>query len=258
MWTVKKLSQLSGVSVRALHHYDAIGLLKPSEVTEAGYRLYREESLERLGEILLFKELGFSLQEIREILENPDFEREKALTQQIELLSLQKKRLEDIIALAEQIKKTGVYRMDFKVFDREEIDRYQAEAKRQWGSTEAFREYEEKSAGRTADQQRELAADMMQIFGEFGALRNEAPDSPAALSLVRKLKDFISAHYYSCTKTVLSGLGQMYAAGGEMGANIDAAGGEGTAQFAAAAIEAYCRTAYGRGGVNAMPFKKVL
>ena len=93
MKTVKEVSLLTGVSVRALHHYDAIGLLKPAKVTEAGYRLYDTASLERLQQILLFRELEFPLKEIKAILESPDFDRNKALEQQISLLELKKEHL---------------------------------------------------------------------------------------------------------------------------------------------------------------------
>ena len=102
MKTVKEVSELTGVSVRTLHHYDAIGLLKPSSVTEAGYRLYDEEALRRLQSILLFRELQFPLREIREILDRSDFDPEEALTRQIRLLELQRERLDRIIALVER------------------------------------------------------------------------------------------------------------------------------------------------------------
>ena len=241
MWTVHKVSRMTGVSVRTLHHYDAIGLLKPGTVTEAGYRLYGEESLERLGQIMLFKELGFSLREIGEILNDPEFDREKALDQQIELLSLRKKRIESIISLAEQIKRTGVYKMDFKVFDKEKIESYAAEAKKEWGGTEAYREFEEKTAGYSGEKQTALAGDLMELFKEFGTMRDRSPADTDVQKQVKKLQDFITKNYYTCTKQILSGLGQMYAAGGEMTGNIDKAGGEGTAEFAAKAIAEYCR-----------------
>ena len=92
MKTVKEVSRLSGVSVRTLHHYDVIGLLKPSKLTEAGYRLYDNRALERLQLILLYRELRFPLEQIREILDSPGFDRDLALRQQIQLLQLQKEQ----------------------------------------------------------------------------------------------------------------------------------------------------------------------
>lgn len=241
MKTVHEVSKQTGVSVRTLHHYDAIGLLKPSAVTEAGYRLYDEDSLVRLGQILLFKELDFPLREIRTILERPEFDREAALQQQIGLLQLKKERLENLIAFAEKIKETGVYQMEFEVFDRQKQERYAAEAKKLWGGTDAYREYCEKTAETSEEQQSALASEMMAIFASFGAMRDRSPEDAQVQALVKGLQAFITEHYYTCTKKILAGLGQMYAAGGEMTDNIDAAGGEGTAVFASRAIEAYCR-----------------
>ena len=79
MKTVKQVSRLTGISVRALHYYDEIGLLKPSDITEAGYRLYDDTALERLQSILFFRELEFPLKDIREIMESPDFDRKAVL-----------------------------------------------------------------------------------------------------------------------------------------------------------------------------------
>ena len=100
MKTVKEVSAFTGVSVRTLHHYDAIGLLKPDAVTEAGYRLYGDTALARLQQILLFRELEFPLKEIKEILGSPDFDRDMALTQQLTLLTMKKQHLENLIELA--------------------------------------------------------------------------------------------------------------------------------------------------------------
>ena len=103
MMTVGEVSALTGVSVRALHHYDRIGLLPPAEVSEAGYRLYDDKSLERLSAILLFRELEFPLKDIRAILDSPVYERNRALDQQIELLRLKAEHLENLIDLAKGI-----------------------------------------------------------------------------------------------------------------------------------------------------------
>ena len=94
MMTVKEVSRLTGISIRTLQYYDKLGLL-PAMRTESGYRLYDDAALERLQQILLFRELEFPLRDIRTILDNPNFDRRKALRQQIELLTLKKQRLED-------------------------------------------------------------------------------------------------------------------------------------------------------------------
>ena len=241
MKTVKEVSLLTGVSVRTLHHYDAIGLLKPTRVTEAGYRLYDDTALGRLQTILLFRQLQFPLKEIRDILDSPDFDPMEALTQQIHLLELQRQHLDNLISHARKIQTTGVFSMDFSTFDTTELEQYTAEAKARWGKTRAWQEYEEKAAGQTDEQKRSAGDGLMDIFAQFGRIRNLAPESQEAQALVAQLQDFITRNYYTCTKPILQGLGQIYIAGDSMTENIDKVGGEGTAQFAHDAIEIYCK-----------------
>lgn len=245
MRTVHEVSRLTGVSVRTLHHYDAIGLLKPSRVTQAGYRLYDDAALRRLQSILLFRELQFPLKQIKAILDSPGFHREEALRQQLEMLRLQRRRLDALIDLARETIETGGETMDFSAFDRTELERYAAEAKEKWGATDAYRESAEKTARRAAAGRDEeaLAAEMMQLFAGMGRLRAAPPASDAAQKAVQQLQAFITRHYYNCTPQILAGLGEMYAADERFRANIDAAGGEGTAAFAGRAIEIYCKNA---------------
>ena len=125
MKTVKEVSELTGVSIRTLHYYDSIGLLRPTEITESGYRLYDDTALERLQQILLFRELQFPLKEIKEILDSPNFDKDKCLEQQITLLQLKKEHLENLIDLARGIKLIGVKKLDFKAFDTSKIDEYE-------------------------------------------------------------------------------------------------------------------------------------
>ena len=241
MKTVKQVSRLTGVSVRTLHHYDAIGLLKPAQVTQAGYRLYNEASLERLQHILLFRSLQFSLKEIRDILDSPGFDPQEALSDQIRLLQLQRDHLDKLIAHAQKIQKEGIIAMDFTPYDTGKVDTYAAEAKKKWGSTKAYQEFEEKTAGSTPQQMRSAADGLMDIFAEFGGVRNLSPAAPEAQALVRKLQNYISAHFYTCTNQILKGLGQLYIAGDDMTVNIDNAGGAGTAQFVQQAITHYTK-----------------
>ena len=241
MKTVKEVSNLTGVSVRTLHHYDTIGLLKPAQVTDAGYRLYDERALQRLHTILLLRQLQFSLNEIREILDSPGFDPMEALSQQIKLLELQKQHLEDLITHARTIQNTGVIPMNFSSFDTQKIDRYAAEAKAKWGKTEAYKEFETKTSNQSKAQMQSTGDALMDIFREFGEIRHLSPASCEAQALVEKLQSFITEHYYTCTTQILFGLGQMYAAGDEMNENIDKAGGEGTGAFARDAITIYCK-----------------
>lgn len=243
MRTVSEVSRLTGVSVRALHHYDRVGLLKPAAVTEAGYRLYDEAALERLQQILLYRELEFPLKEIKQILDSPGFERELALEQQITLLTLKKERLEGLIDLAREIKQKGESKMDFKAFETKQIEEYTEKAKEAWGQTKEYREFEKKASGRSTEQQQALAAKLMEIFAEFGAIKTLPPESEVVQAQVQKLQQFLTAHYYTCTKEILSSLAELYAAGGEFTRNIDQAGGAGTGAFVKEAVKAYCGSA---------------
>lgn len=240
MKTVKEVSHLTGVSVRTLHHYDAIGLLKPSHLTEAGYRLYDDGALERLQTILMLRQLDFPLKEIRAILDAPAFDPVEALDDQIRLLELQRERLDRMIRHARTIQKTGVMKMDFSPFDSREMDRYARAAKEKWGRTDAYREFEQKTAGASARELQASGDGLMDIFARMGLLRQGDPAGVEAQKLVEELQRYITEHYYTCTKQILRGLGQMYIAGDAMTENIDRAGGDGTAEFAHRAIEVYC------------------
>lgn len=240
MKTVNEVSKLTGVSVRTLHHYDAIGLLKPTTVTDAGYRLYDDTALERLQQILLFRELEFPLKEIKAILESPNFDRGKALEQQITLLTLKKEHLEKLIDLACEIKTIGVNRMDFTAFDTSKIKEYAAEAKATYGQTAEYKEFEEKSKKRTNEETQKINMQMMAIFAEFGKMREMPPESENVQAQVKKLQEFITENFYACSDDVLYGLGNMYVNDERFTANIDKAGGEGTAGFVFKAIKKYC------------------
>lgn len=241
MMTVKEVSKRTGVSIRTLQYYDKIGLLRPSGYTEAGYRLYDDTALETLQQILLYRALEFPLKDIKAILSNPNFDRSRALEQQITLLTLKKEHLENLIRLAYGIKTFGVNQLDFTAFDTSKIDEYAAQAKASWGSTPEYREFREKTKNRTEEENQTLAAQMMSIFGEFGTMRGLSPDSEKVQAQVKKLRDFISEHFYHCGNETLYHLGSMYASGGDFTENIDKAGGEGTAEFVFRAIKIYCK-----------------
>ena len=242
MRTVHEMSKLTGVTIRTLQYYDKIGLLHPAEYTESGYRLYDDTTLEKLQQILLFRELEFPLKDIKQIINRPDFDKGKALEQQITLLTLKKEHIENLIDLARGLKAMGVkHLMDFEPFDTSKIDEYAAKAKATWGQTPEYKEYEEKSKGRTASEHVAINKQMMDIFAEFGAVRKEDPSGDVPQALVRKLQDFITEHLYTCSDEILYSLGLMYAGGGDFTVNIDKYAGEGTAEFAYRAIQAYCK-----------------
>ncbi len=130
--------------------------------------------------------------------------------------------------------------MDFQAFDTKKLDEYAARAKASWGATPEYGEFERKAQGRTKQEDSALAERMMHIFAEFGAIREGDPASEDAQTLVRKLREFISEHYFTCSDTILSSLGRMYAGGGEFTDNIDRYGGEGTGEFVYRAIRVSC------------------
>ena len=235
---IKEFARLSGVSVRTLHYYDQIGLLRPAAVdAQTGYRFYDETSLLRMQEVLFYRELDFPLKSIAEILASPHYNKEEALEEQRKLLTLKKERLERLInAIDGALKGENV----MKAFDNSKMDQYLSKAKERWGKTEAWQEYEEKSVGRTAETERDLGEQLMDIFAQLGALRGEEPDSEPVQQIVAALQQFITDNYYTCTKEILRNLGQMYTAIGSMKDNIDARGGTGTAELAGRAIEIYC------------------
>ena len=241
MYKISEISKISGVSIRTLQYYDEIGLLKPAKVTERGYRMYDDTNLSKLGEILLLRELEFSLKQITEILTYPGYDRKSAIDSQIELLTMKKERLEKLIEFAEKVKKGEAKKMDFKAFDNREYEKLQAEAKERWGKTDAYKEFEDRSKNKTKDSPMRSGAEMMKIFAELGDIKDRGPDSREAQLLVKKLQDFITENYYTCTKEILASLGVMYTADKRFTASIDNAGGAGTAEFAGKAIEYYCK-----------------
>lgn len=247
--SVKEFAALCGVSARTLRYYDGIGLLKPAAVDKySGYRFYDGDSLVRMQEILFYRELDFSLKSISDILSSPDHDRRKAMEEQKRLLTLKKQRLERLIeALDEaQTPEQGGIIMNFEAFDNSGYEaalrEYAAEAREKWGGSEAYAEYEKKSENYSAEKQGEIISAMDGIIAEFADFlkSGEAPDSEAALSLVKRWRDFITENYYKCTDDILSGLGKMYAADERFRKNIDLHG-EGTADFMSQAIAAYCR-----------------
>lgn len=240
MMTVHEVSKLAGVSIRTLQYYDKIGLLHPTGYTDAGYRLYDDTDLERLQHILLFRELEFPLKDIKAIINSPDFDRGKALEQQIRLLKLKKEHIENLMNFALGIKMLGVRHMDFKVFDRSKLDEYSKQAKELYGNTPEYKKLQEKTKNRTKEEDNLLADRFMLLFREAGEIRNTDPASPEAQSIVRRIQDFITENLYTCSDEILSGLGKMYSGGGDFTKNIDEYGGEGTAEFVDKAIQIYC------------------
>ncbi|MBQ8568885.1 MAG: MerR family transcriptional regulator [Oscillospiraceae bacterium] len=242
---IKEFAKLTGVSVRTLHYYDKIGLLKPSTVDEQnGYRFYDERCLERMQEILFYRELDFSLKEIDEILSSPDYDKQAALKEQKHLLTLKKQRLDRLIKALDGAMKGE--KITMKVFDNSEFEAqrelYAREAKEKWGKTDAYKDYSEKTGDYSKEKWNDVMSGMDSLIAEFAECvsKGYSPESEEAQALAKKWQDYITDNFYTCTKEILSGLGAMYTADERFKANIDSHG-EGTADFMSETIKAYCR-----------------
>ena len=239
MMTVAQMGKRTGVSVRTLHHYDQIGLLNPTEVTDAGYRLYDDGALDKLYMILVYRELGLSLSEIGSILDALDYDQNRVLEHQIKLMQERIEKLQNRISFARGMLMLGVKYMDFEGFDPKKIDEYSQQAKTLYGKTDAYKEFQQKQKGRTKEQEKDLSAQVMELFAKLGKLRPCAPDSEAAQNWAKELQAFFTEHFYTCTPQILKSLAESYAGGGSMTENIDKAGGEGTGAFAKLVIDIY-------------------
>ena len=237
---IKEFAELCGVSVRTLHYYDEIGILKPCFVDgHTGYRFYDENNLIRMQEILFYRELDFSLKDIGKIMLSPDYNKERALSDQKKLLILKKERLERLIDAIDKAEK-GENVM--KSFNNNEFEKYKNEAKEKWGSTDAYREYADKTKGYSKQNFDSVGDGMNLIMGEFALCmkKGNLPTSENSQALVKKLQDYITENFYTCTNEILSGLGQMYVLDERFKNNIDK-NGNGTARFISEAIEIYCK-----------------
>lgn len=232
---IKEFAQLCDVSVRTLHYYDEIGLLKPAFVDETtGYRYYNEKSVVKMQEILFYRELDFSLKSITDIVSSENYDTKNALKEQKNLLILKKERLERLIsAIDDAVKGENI----MGEFDKSQYENYKSEVKERWGETAAYKEHTEKTKGYGADRWNELSEGLDDIFSEFALCMkngNEA-DSGEAQSLVYVLKNYITANFYTCTNEILLGLSQMYVCDERFRSNIDKHA-DGTAQFVSEAI----------------------
>lgn len=240
---INEVAKLTGITVRTLHYYDEIGLLPPSEITESGYRLYNDASLETLQQILFFRELEFPLNDIKEMMTNPGYEKEEGLCKHRELLLKKRARIDDLINLLDCTMK-GNNTMSFQEFDMTEIEKakreYAEEVKNRWGHTKAYAENKEKTASYDKAKWKFLSGEGAEILKEFGECRELSPDSAKAQDLVKKWQSYITDNFYNCTKEILSGLGLMYIGDQRFTENIDK-NGKGTAEFMANAIAVYCK-----------------
>ncbi len=248
MYKVSEVFKLTGVTVRMLHHYDKIGLLVPSEKTESGYRVYNEDDITRLYQILIFKELKFSLSDIKKILDDSNFDREKALINQRKMIENQKQRLENILNSIDEtilsLKGDGIMsKNNFKVFNYEEVkkheEKYAEETKNKYGKSDAYKESKEKTSNYTKNDWNNIMGEADDIYSRLADLMNRDISDSEVQGLVEEWRNHISKNFYNCTVDIFRGLALMYVADERFTKNIDKYK-KGLAQFLSDAMNYYC------------------
>jgi len=242
--TVKAVADLAGVTVRTLHHYDEIGLLKPAEVTGAGYRIYSDEDLERLQQILFFRELGFSLHEIKEIMDSPGFDRRQALLDHRKLLEERQERLGRLIQSVDRTldsMERGI-EMDKKdMFDGFDQSKYEEEARRRWGHTDAYKESMRRTKQYTEADWTAMKEEGRQIQEGVAALMDHGPTDAAVQEWIRRHHKLINDRFYPCSTQMYRGLGDLYVQDERFTATYESVK-PGMASFMRSAMHAYCDT----------------
>jgi DNA-binding transcriptional MerR regulator len=243
-YQVKDAARLTGISVRTLHHYDAIGLLVPGTRTAAGYRLYTEADMLRLQHILIGRELGLPLEEIRKSLDDPRFDREAVLLDQRARLRDRARQAEamiravDVALAALDGSHMGEINMT-ELFEGFDPSRYEEEARRQWGTTDAFAESQKRTKGYTPADWKAIKVEQAAVYdAAFAALKaGHAPSSAAAMDVAERHRMTIDRWFYPCNHQMHRGLASMYESDDRFKQNIDKHG-EGLASFLAEAIRA--------------------
>ncbi|MCC5425285.1 MerR family transcriptional regulator [Clostridium botulinum] len=248
-YKIKEVADMAGISVRMLHHYDKIGLLDPESVSAAGYRLYSDENLDRLQQILFFKELNFPLQEIKIILDSPNFNKKEALETHRQLLLEKKLRLEKIIQSVDKTINSmeGEFKMDKKeilnVFSMTEIEehqrKYSEEVKEKYGNTSAYKESNEKTSKYTKEDWSNIMKDWDIIYKKLANLMDKNPDDKEVQEYIHQSREHISKNFYDCAPEIFRGLGEIYVNDERFTANIDKYK-TGLSKFLRDAINVYC------------------
>lgn len=245
--TVHEVANLTGITARTLHYYDEIGLLKPSIVTEAKYRLYTDTDLCRLQEILFFREVGFALKEIKNLLNSPHYNRAEALEKHLSILEAQRERIDGLIALV-KAEINGTKEISFSAFSNSKVlelqSQFQEEVLERWGDTDSFKEYEATFSSKARKIQNEQMQDFFSmaqnIFEKLAMYENKSPDCPDVQNIVREWQLYISEHFYQCDKHMLSSLGKMYVTDLRFSDFINRFGNGDLAAFFSKAIEIFC------------------
>ncbi|UOR11298.1 MerR family transcriptional regulator [Halobacillus amylolyticus] len=231
---VKEVAELVGISIRALHHYDNIGLLTPQETTEAGYRLYSNKDLETLQQILFFKELDFPLKKIKEIITNPDFDQKEALQLHRKMLLEKRRRLDNMIQTVEktlQQRRGEIHMTNKDKFEGFDFSRnpYEQEARERWGD-EAVDRSNAKFNHMSKQGKDHMSRQMDTIYKKLATLRHDSPDSDAAQAAIKEWYFFMNESINNDDLMKFKGIGQLYIDDERFTNNIDNYG-EGLAEF---------------------------
>lgn len=242
-YTIKEISEMAGISSRTLRYYDEIGLLSPSSRTEAEYRIYEEKEVEKLQQILFFKEMGFELKKIKDIIENPQFDSRDALENHRKILELKEKRIQALISLVEKTLR-GERVMSLKEFNLSEMEafqeKYAKEVEEKWGHSNEYKESAKRTEKYSKDDWNDINTQYQKTFMKFGRLMDLSPEDEKVQVLVKEWQNFISKNFYNCTDEILAGLGQMYIYDERFKTNIDKER-EGLAEYINKAIEIYVK-----------------
>lgn len=214
-YTVHQLAELASISVRTLHYYDEIGLLAPSSIAKNGYRHYEEKELVRLQQILFFRELDFPLEEIKHMLDRPEFRVMEALRDQKKLMQLKRQRLDGLIKSIDKtiMSITKNKKVDdeelYVAFKDDDVKQYQDEVKQRWGDTHAYKQSMAKVSKMTKQQMEKLKADGKAFTQELANAMDKGPQHPDIQGLIAKHHDGIK-FFYDCPYDMYRNLGQMY------------------------------------------------
>ncbi|MEU7370383.1 MerR family transcriptional regulator [Streptomyces hygroscopicus] len=230
-YSVGQVAGFAGVTVRTLHHYDEIGLLRPGARSAAGHRRYDDADLDRLQRILFYRELGFPLEEVAVLLDDPDVDPQAHLRRQHRLLIDRIERLWKMAAAVEhamEARKMGIKltpEEKFEVFGDFDPDQYADEVERRWGNTEAYKESQRRAASYTKEDWKRIQAEGDEITDRFVALLDAgtSPRSEAAMDLAEEHRQWISRNHYQCDPELHACVGRMYVSDHRFTENIDKA-----------------------------------
>ncbi|WP_405491558.1 MerR family transcriptional regulator [Streptomyces sp. NBC_00096] len=219
-YSVGQVAGFAGVTVRTLHHYDEIGLLSPGGRSHAGHRRYEDADLDRLQRVLFYRELGFPLDEVMVLLDDPESDPREHLRRQHALLSDRIARLQQMAAAVEhamEAKKMGINltpEEKFEVFGDKDPEQYAEEAERRWGGTDTYAESQRRSAGHTKDDWQRMQDQAADWGARYRALMEagESAGGERAMDLAEEHRLHICTWFYDCSYEIHTGLGEMYVA----------------------------------------------